>query len=40
MATVEFLENSVFFGVIISLGAYGVGMFLKKKQGLLYSILY
>ena len=34
MATVEFLENSVFFGVIISLGAYGVGMFLKKKTGL------
>ena len=34
MGTVEFLENSVFFGVVISFLAYGAGVFLKKKTGL------
>ena len=28
------LENSVFFGVLISLGSYGIGMWLKRKTGL------
>ncbi len=27
----EFLENSAFFGVVISLAAYGIGLVLKKK---------
>lgn len=30
----EMLENSVFFGVLISLGSYGIGMWLKRKTGL------
>ena len=28
------LENSVFCGVLISLGSYGIGMWLKRKTGL------
>ena len=28
------LENSVFIGVLISLGSYGIGMWLKRKTGL------
>ena len=28
------LENSVFFGVLVSLGSYGIGMWLKRKTGL------
>ena len=31
---VDFLENSVFFGVAISLLAYGAGTWLRKKTGL------
>ena len=27
----DFLTESVFFGVMLSLAAYGVGVFLKKK---------
>ncbi len=30
----EFLENSAFFGVVLSLLAYGFGSWLKKKTGL------
>ncbi|MCI6491294.1 MAG: LrgB family protein [Prevotella sp.] len=30
----EMLENSVFFGVLVSLGSYGIGMWLKRKTGL------
>lgn len=29
----EMFQNSVFFGVLISLGAYFIGMWLKKKTG-------
>ena len=28
------LENSVFLGVLVSLGSYGIGMWLKRKTGL------
>ena len=31
---IGFLENSVFFGVVISLIAYGIGTILRKKTGL------
>lgn len=31
---IGFLENSVFFGVVISLIAYGIGTVLRKKTGL------
>lgn len=30
----DFFENSVYFGVLISLGSYGIGMLLKKKYKL------
>ncbi|MDE5565205.1 MAG: LrgB family protein, partial [Oscillospiraceae bacterium] len=30
----DFLESSTFFGVALSLAAYGVGMLLRKKTGL------
>lgn len=29
----ELFENSVFFGVLVSLGAYGIGILLKRKTG-------
>ncbi len=29
----ELFQDSVFFGVLISLGSYGIGMWLKKKTG-------
>lgn len=29
----EMLQDSVYFGVLISLGSYAIGMFLKKKTG-------
>lgn len=32
----SFLENSAFFGVLISLGAYGLGVLLQKKTGLAF----
>lgn len=32
----SFFENSAFFGVFISLGAYGLGVFLQKKTGLAF----
>lgn len=31
---IDFLESSTFFGVVLSLVAYGVGMLLRKKTGL------
>ena len=30
----EFLSSSVFFGLFLSIGAYELGMILKKKTGL------
>ena len=30
------LENPVSFGVLVSLGSYGIGMWLKKKTGLAF----
>ena len=30
----DFITNSIFFGVFLSLFAYEIGMFLKKKTGL------
>ena len=27
----DFLENSAFFGVVISVASYGLGLLLKKK---------
>ena len=33
----DLLQDSVYFGVFISLGAYAIGMFLRRKTG--YSFL-